>query len=114
HQAHRRAQAPVPELILASGSPRRADLLRAAGVEFRVVPSTVDEPRYAGGPPSEYARAVALSKAEDVAAQVGAGVVVGADTIVVLDGEVFGKPASEAEARAMLGRLSGRTHEVLT
>jgi septum formation protein len=78
------------------------------------MPSTVDEPRYAGGSPAEYARAVALLKAADVAARVGAGVVVGADTIVVLDGEVFGKPASEAEARAMLARLSGRTHQVLT
>ncbi|HEY8641423.1 MAG TPA: nucleoside triphosphate pyrophosphatase [Candidatus Dormibacteraeota bacterium] len=89
-------------------------MLRAAGVEFRVVPSTVEEPRYGGGSPAEYARAVALFKAENVAAQVGGGIVVGADTIVVLDGEVFGKPASGAEARAMLGRLSGRTHEVLT
>jgi len=57
---------------------------------------------------------VALLKAEDVAGRVGSGMVVGADTVVVLDGEVFGKPGSEAEARSMLGRLSGRTHEVLT
>lgn len=101
-------------LILASGSPRRAELLRAAGVEFRVVPSTADEPRYSGGPPADYARGVALFKAVAVAAEVGSGVVLGADTVVVLDSEVFGKPGTPAEARGMLERLSGRTHEVLT
>jgi septum formation protein len=79
-----------------------------------VVPSRSEEPRYEGGPPAEYARAVALFKAAEVAAEVRSGVVLGADTVVVLDGEVFGKPASKAEARAMLERLSGRTHEVVT
>jgi septum formation protein len=78
------------------------------------MPSAAEEPRYAGGAPAEYARSVALLKAVDVAARAGAGMVVGADTVVVLDGEVFGKPATEAQARGMLRRLSGRTHEVLT
>ncbi len=79
-----------------------------------MVPSRADEPRYAGGPPAQYARQVALFKASEVAASLGSGVVVGADTIVVLDGEVFGKPGSEGKAREMLARLSGRTHEVVT
>lgn len=79
-----------------------------------MIPSRAAEPRYNGGPPSEYARAVALFKAREVAAGLQSGVVVGADTVVVLERDVFGKPGSEAEARSMLARLSGRTHEVLT
>jgi len=72
------------------------------------------EPRYASGLARRYALAVAEAKADDVAERIGRGVVVAADTIVVLDGEVLGKPPSRAEARRMLERLSGRTHSVLT
>lgn len=79
-----------------------------------MVPSTAQEPRYTSGPPDLYARSVALQKAREVAGRLDAGVVVGADTIVVLEGTVFGKPGSPAEARRMLERLSGRTHTVLT
>ena len=78
------------------------------------MPSEAEEPRYVSGPPADYARSVALLKARDVAARLEGGVVVGADTIVVLDDAVFGKPSSPAEARSMLERLSGRTHTVLT
>lgn len=78
------------------------------------MPSTAEEPRYVSGPPADYARSVALLKARDVAARLDSGMVVGADTIVVLDEAVFGKPGSLAEARSMLERLSGRTHTVLT
>ncbi len=79
-----------------------------------MLPSAAEEPRYASGPPAEYARSVALLKAREVAARLDAGVVVGADTIVVLEGTAFGKPGSLAEARRMLEQLSGRTHTVLT
>jgi len=79
-----------------------------------VIPSAASEPRYESGPPADYARSVALLKARSVAAGLDSEVVVGADTIVVLDGVVFGKPSSQAEARGMLERLSGRTHTVLT
>ena len=79
-----------------------------------MVPSAAEEPRYVSGLPADYARSVALLKARDVAARLESGVVVGADTIVVLDAAVFGKPGSLEEARSMLERLSGRTHTVLT
>lgn len=81
---------------------------------FRVVVPRSPEPRYAGGAPESYAVEVATAKAREVAAAVHEGPVVAADTIVVLRGEVFGKPADRADARRMLERLSGDTHEVFT
>jgi len=96
--------------VLASGSPRRAALLSAAGYEFEVRPSSVEEWPYAGGPPAGYAEALARAKVAAVAGDV----VVGADTVVVVDDEVMGKPAGPQEAAAMLRRLSGRVHEVIT
>ena len=101
-------------LVLASASPRRADLLRAAGFEFAVKPALVDESRLPGEAPDAYVRRLAATKAAAVASTGTPGIVVGADTIVVLDGDILGKPADDAEAAAMLARLSGRTHEVLT
>jgi septum formation protein len=99
-------------LVLASTSPRRADLLRRAGIEFEVRPSTLVEWPYTGGPPAAHAEALARAKAGAV---IGDGrPVVGADTIVVLDGAVLGKPADSVEAAAMLRRLSGREHRVVT
>ncbi len=95
---------------MASSSPRRAALLRAAGYAFEVRPSGVEEWPYPGGDPAAYAEALARAKA----AGTGGDVVVGADTIVVLDGAVLGKPAGAADAAAMLRRLSGRAHEVVT
>lgn len=96
--------------MLASASPRRAALLRAAGFDFEERPSGVVEWPYAGGPPAGYAEALARAKV----AAVEGDVVVGADTVVVVDGEVLGKPASPQEAAAMLRRLSGRAHDVIT
>ena len=96
--------------MLASASPRRAALLHAAGFEFDVRPSGVVEWPYAGGSPAGYAEALARAKV----AAVDGDVVVGADTVVVVDGEVLGKPASPPEAAAMLRRLSGRAHDVIT
>lgn len=107
----------MARLILASASPRRRELLSNAGFAFAVVPSRVRETDPSGEPPAAYAERMARLKAENVAGKLAPedGVVVlGADTIVVLDGIALGKPRSPEEARAMLARLSGRTHEVIT
>ena len=104
-------------MILASGSPRRRELLSRAGVGFEVVTPDVREERQPGEEPECFARRVALAKADAVARRVGGEprrVVIGADTIVVLDGEVLGKPADAREARSHLRRLAGRRHRVLT
>jgi len=100
-------------LILASASPRRRELLRTLCPDFRVVPSDLEE-TLAAGSPRVAAAGLALDKARAVAARVGEGVVLGADTIVVIDGQALGKPAGADEARAMLRRLRGREHEVIT
>ncbi len=104
----------MSELILASGSPRRKELLAALGLDFVVIPSTVAEPNYDGRDPAKYANELAETKALYVARQLRSGLVIGADTIVVLDGEVLGKPDSAAHAVDMLSRLSGRSHTVYT
>lgn len=99
-------------LVLASGSPRRRDLLRRLGLDFRVRPTDADETwpeELEVGPAAE---AVALRKAE--AAEAPGALVLAADTVVVLDGEVLGKPADADDARQSLRRLSGRTHVVVT
>ncbi|HEX6548231.1 MAG TPA: Maf family protein [Candidatus Dormibacteraeota bacterium] len=101
-------------MILASGSPRRAELLRRAGFEFEVMVPERPEPRYEDGDPSAYALGVAEYKAEEVAERAGPAIVVTADTIVVIDGEVLGKPGSRSDAERMLRLLSGRTHAVTT
>ena len=104
---------PAPPLVLASGSPRRAELLARLGVTLDVRPSDVDETPHAGEPPAELVRRLAALKA--MAARAGDDeVVVAADTEVVLDDQVLGKPVDRAAAAAMLRRLSGRPHEVLT
>ena len=103
-----------PRLVLASASPRRAELLRAAGIEFDVIPADVDEAMEPEDQPDGYARRVAQLKAEGVALLAPGRPILGADTIVVINNEVLGKPADAADARRMLGVLSGRTHIVLT
>jgi septum formation protein len=102
-------------LILASRSPRRQALLRAAGIAFRVsVPEAEEsDTSRVRGSYAARARRAALAKAESVARR-KEGLVLGADTIVVCDGEVMGKPGSRADARRMLARLSGRWHRVYT
>jgi septum formation protein len=97
-------------IVLASASPRRAALLRAAGHDFDVRPSGAVEWPYPGDDPAGHAEGLARAKVNGVDGEV----VVGADTVVVLDGAVLGKPAGPADAAAMLHRLSGRTHEVVT
>jgi septum formation protein len=102
-------------VYLASASPRRSELLRQIGVPFTVRAATIDEERLPGEAPEAYVVRLAAAKAEAVwAAVADARPVLGADTAVVIDGAVLGKPADAAEAAAMLERLSGRAHRVLT
>jgi nucleoside triphosphate pyrophosphatase len=104
----------VPHFVLASASPRRRDLLSQAGFDFDVVPSVVDEESFTGGRPAALARRIARAKAQDVAARCSEAVILAADTIVVLRGDVLGKPSDAAEARHMLQRLRDRQHRVIT
>jgi septum formation protein len=104
----------TPQLILASASPRRRELLHEARVVFVVIPSNVSEDKQPGEPPEQYARRVAREKAQDVAQRQPGAWVLGADTVVVIDGVILGKPRDAADGYRMLRLLSGRTHQVLT
>ena len=103
-----------PRLILASKSPRRSQLLEQAGLAFSVIPSNFDENTVAMSEPDSYVIALAESKARDIAQKHPACWVIGADTVVLVDGLILGKPASGDDARDMLQRLSGKIHQVLT
>jgi septum formation protein len=105
---------PRTNLILASRSPRRIQLLRQIGMNPTVMPCDIPEPFDASRTPQENAASLALQKAVCVAEKVGDGIIIGADTIVILDGEMLGKPENPADAVRMLGLLSGRTHSVVT
>lgn len=103
------------KLILASASPRRAEILRDAGFPFTVMSSAVDETPFPEESASDHVARLAAAKAELVAARaVGPAIVLAADTVVALENRVLGKPRSEEDARHMLEILSGRTHTVLT
>jgi septum formation protein len=99
-------------LILASGSPRRAELLRAAGIEFTIRIADVDETTLPGESPRDYV--LRLSRAKALAVAREDEIVLGADTTVVIEDEIAGKPVDAEDARRMLSALSGRWHEVLT
>lgn len=101
-------------IVLASASPRRAELLRQIGLCFQVIPSGVSEEFNADLTPPEQVMALAFRKANDVAFAMSEGLIIGADTLVVLDGQVLGKPSGPEEAQKMLSRLSGREHSVFT
>src|SRR5262245_5403403 len=111
-------------LILASGSPRRAELLRAAGITFETFAVDIDESWHPGESAKSYVRRVAMEKsrcalerlrsADGVEIPLENLVVLGADTAVVIDGEILGKPRDKEDAAAMLRRLSGRRHDVMT
>ena len=105
---------PGSALILASASPRRAELLAAAGIPFEIRPAYIDESVRPGEDARTYASRVAVDKAQAVAAQSQGQPVLGADTVVVIDGQILGKPTDSADAKRMLRLLSGRIHEVLT
>src|SRR3990170_2037855 len=103
---------PAETLVLASTSPRRKELLESLGLRFEVIAPEVDESRQPDEEPFEYVERIARAKATAVVAT--GQVVIGADTTVVIDGKILGKPIHPDEAEAMLRRLSGETHEVLT
>jgi septum formation protein len=102
------------DFILASQSPRRAQLLSLIGLQFRIVPSEFDESSLNETDPIKHVMKSSCAKAQDVAGRSNNGTIIGADTVVVLDGNILGKPSDEAHAIEMLHRLSGRTHEVFT
>jgi septum formation protein len=102
-------------LILASASPRRAELLSSAGFEFDIVPADVDESLLPGEQPASYALRVAVAKATAAAGRVPEdGVILAADTVVVIGNRILGKPMDDSDARSMLRLLSGTVHTVLT
>jgi septum formation protein len=103
------------KLILASASPRRAEILRNAGIPFTVLSSAVDETPFPEETPFDHVQRLADAKAELVAARaVGPAIIIAADTVVTLEGRIIGKPSSTDDARQVLERLSGRTHSVIT
>ena len=110
--AHPFLRASERPLVLASRSPRRAEILRAQGLAFTVQPAGIDETVLDDETPGAHVRRLALEKARAVAADHPGAMVLGSDTVVVIDGEILGKPEDEAEARAMLRRLAGREHAV--
>lgn len=101
-------------LILASASPRRAELLRAAGIDFDVIVADVDESVRPGEASEGYVRRLAEAKARAVIDRAAGRPVLGADTVVVVDGQILGKPAGDDDATRMLRMLSGRAHQVIT
>ena len=108
---------PNPLIYLASASPRRSALLTQIGIRHRIQPVNVDESIQAGEPPDAYVTRLARAKARALWDQLDeshSALVLGSDTTVAVDGEILGKPADRADGLAMLGRLSGRTHQVYT
>ncbi len=105
---------PKTKYILASTSPRRSDIFTTLGIDFETVSPDYDERQLDGEPPSDYVTRSARAKVASVASRVDAGLVVGADTVVVIDGRPLGKPATPDDAREMLRTLSGRWHAVMT
>ncbi len=104
----------TPPIILASTSPRRRDLLLQIGLDFTIDPADVDERALPDESPETYAVRVALDKARVAARRAGAGIIIAADTIVVLDDAVLGKPSDHKDAERMLALLSGKMHRVIT
>ena len=111
------SQSTPATLVLASGSPRRRQLLEKAGVAFEILPADIPEEQRPQESPSDFARRLAVEKARAVADRLPESsdrLVLGADTIVVIDGEVLGKPSDAAHADRLLSQLLGRTHDVIT
>lgn len=104
----------VSKIVLASTSPRRADLLKQIGVEFELASGNVQELPHPDEAPADYITRLARAKVIAVAREREAGLIIGADTVVVLDGQLLGKPQDEADAERMLRSLSGTWHAVMT
>jgi septum formation protein len=104
----------MKRLVLASSSPRRKELLKQIGLDFDVIPSSVPEKWEENSPPRDVTRKLAMDKAADVAAGLSSGIVIGADTIVLLKGRILGKPKDPDDAFKILSQLSGNFHEVIT
>jgi septum formation protein len=104
----------TPRVILASQSPRRRQLLTLVGIAHEVRPADIDEAYFTGELPAAHAERLAREKVETVSRDAPDALVIGSDTIVVVDGDVLGKPHNEAHAAEMLTRLSGRAHTVIT
>lgn len=104
----------APRAVLASQSPRRRELLTLIGIAHEVRPADIDESYLAGEEPAAHAERLAREKVATVSRDTSGALVIGSDTIVVVDGEVLGKPRDEAHAAEMLSRLSGRSHTVIT
>jgi septum formation protein len=102
------------EIILASASPRRAEILSELKVNFTAIPSQIDERPHAEEAPADYIIRIARAKVVDVARQLKNGLIIGADTIVVFEGRILGKPSDDEDARRMLQSLAGRWHAVMT
>ncbi|SRR6266498_691539 len=102
------------KLMLASKSPRRAEILRAVGWEFEAVAADIDETRFASEDALSYVARLARAKAEAVAGKLNEWLVLGADTVVLVDSRILGQPRDDEDARRMLQLLNGRWHEVLT
>ncbi len=104
----------LPPLVLASASPRRAEILRSVGWQFEKITADVDETPLETETPESYVERLARTKAKAVTGKIKNGLVLGADTTVVIDDEIIGKPVDLNDARQMLEKLSGKWHEVLT
>lgn len=104
----------LPKIILASGSPRRVEIMQSVGWEFEKAVPDIDETELPGEAPDVYVQRLAKTKAEAIAARFPGRIVLGADTTVVIDDQIIGKPIDMDDARRMLSMLSGRWHEVLT
>src|SRR5262249_40298697 len=102
------------KIILASSSPRRKELLDAAGWPYEAIVAGIDESVKPSEAPADYVQRLARSKAEAVAARLQSGLVLGADTTVVIENEILGQPVDDDDARRMLRLLNGKWHEVLT
>src|SRR4051812_48842496 len=100
--------------VLASGSPRRRELLNVLGVSFTVMPASIAEIPAPGEDPETFVVRIAQEKGMEVASRLAQSVVLSADTVVTIDGEILGKPADEEDAVRMLRKLSGRRHSVYT
>ncbi len=104
----------MKKIILASASPRRRDLLKSTGLNFRIIPAGINETAYKNFPPGKLAILLAREKAAAVAAAIPSGIVIGADTLVAYKGRIFGKPKGLVDAKRMLQTLSNSRHEVYT